>query len=119
MTKHIVIIASDFKGAEFIEECHNGGWQVTLVTKKKLLDRAWPWTAINDAKMVEDDAGVLDYVRAATNVAGSRQVDKLVGLDEFDVITAAMAREHLNLPGMSRSFALRFRDKLTMRNIAA
>lgn len=118
MTKHIVIIASDFKGAEFIEECHNGGWQVTLVTKKKLLDRAWPWTAISDAKTVDDDAGVLDYVRAATNVAGSRPIDKLVGLDEFDVITAAMAREHLNLPGMSRSFALRFRDKLTMRNIA-
>jgi len=67
---------------------------------------------------VEDDAGVLDYVRAATNVAGSRPIDKVVGLDEFDVLTAAMTREHLDLPGMSRSFALRFRDKLTMRNIA-
>ena len=118
MTKHIVIIASDYKGGEFIEECQNAGWQVTLVTRKKLLDSPWPWTAINDTKMVDDDADVMDYVRAATNVAGTRPVDHVVGLDEFDVITAAMAREHLDLPGMSSSFALRFRDKYTMRNIA-
>ena len=39
--------------------------------------------------------GVMDYVRAVTNVAGSRPIDRLVGLDEFDVMTAAMAREHL------------------------
>ncbi len=118
MQKHIVIIASDYKGTEFIEECQNAGWYVTLVTRKKLLDSSWPWTSIDAVKTVEDDAEVLDYVRAATNVAGSRPIDKVVGLDEFDVITAAMTREHLDLPGMSRSFALRFRDKLTMRNIA-
>lgn len=118
MQKHIAIIASDFKGVEFIEECHEAGWRVTLVTRKKLLDSAWPWTGIADVRQVENDAGVLDYVRAVTNLAGSIAVDKVVGLDEFDVLTAAMAREHLALPGMSRSFALRFRDKLTMRNIA-
>lgn len=118
MQKHIAIIASDFKGSEFVEECHTAGWHVTLVTRKKLLDSAWPWTAINDAKTVDDDAGVMDYVRAVTNLAGSRPIDKVVGLDEFDVLTAAMTREHLNLPGISRSYALRFRDKLTMRSIA-
>ncbi len=119
MQKHIAIIASDYKGGEFIEECQNAGWHVTLVTRKKLLDEPWPWTAIDDTRTVENDAGVLDYVRAVTNLAGSRKIDKVVGLDEFDVLTAAMAREHLNLPGMSRSFALRFRDKYAMRNIAA
>ena len=118
MQNHIVIIASDYKGSEFIEECQNAGWYVTLVTRKKLLDSQWPWTAIDAVKTVEDDAGVLDYIRAVTNVAGSKLIDKVVGLDEFDVLTAAMTREHLNLPGMSRSFALRFRDKLTMRNMA-
>lgn len=118
MKKHIVCIASEFKGNEFLEEAQNAGWHVTLVTRKKLLDQAWAWTAINDAKTVEDDAVPLDYVRAVTNVAGSRPIDKVVGMDEFDVLTAAMAREHLDLPGMSRSQALRFRDKLTMRHIA-
>ncbi|MBL8180309.1 MAG: ATP-grasp domain-containing protein [Blastocatellia bacterium] len=119
MDKNIVIIASDFKGGEFIEECHYAGWHVTLVTRKKLLDEAWPWTAINDAKTVPDDAQTGDYVRAATNVVGERPIHKVVGLDEFDVITAALTREHLQLPGMTSSYLRRFRDKLTMRNLAA
>lgn len=119
MSRYIVCIASEFKGNEFLEEAHNAGWHVTLVTRKKLLDEPWAWTAINDAKTVNDDAGVLDYVRAVTNLAGVHAIDRVVGLDEFDVLTAAMTREHLGLQGMSRSHALRFRDKLTMRNVAS
>lgn len=118
MKNHIVVLASEFKGNEFLEEAQNRGWHVTLVTRKKLLDYPWAWTAINDARTVDDDAGVMDYVRATTNVAGARAIDNVVGMDEFDVLTAAMTREHLNLPGMSRSDALKFRDKLTMRNVA-
>lgn len=118
MRNHIVVIASEFKGNEFMEEAQNAGWHVTLVTRKKLLDSAWSWTAINDARTVDDNGGVLDYVRAVTNILGSRPVDRVVGMDEFDVLTAAMTREHLDLPGMSRSHALRFRDKLTMRGVA-
>lgn len=118
MANHIVVIVSDFKGTEFIDEAHNAGWAVTMVTRKKLLDKPWPWTSINDTRTVSDDADVMEYVRAVTNVLGSSRVDRIVGLDEFDVLTAAMAREHLNMPGMTRSFALRFRDKYTMRNVA-
>src|SRR4051794_30753894 len=103
MQRHIVIIASDYKGTEFIEECHNAGWHVTLVTRKKLLDSPWPWASINEARTVADDAIGTDYVRATTNLAGTQPIDHIVGLDEFDVITAAMAREHFDLPGMSRS----------------
>jgi len=118
MSNHIVIIASEYKGNEFIEEASAAGWHVTLVTRQKLLDSHWPWASISDVKSVGNEAGVLDYVRAVTNLAGSRTIDRVVGMDEFDVLTAAMTREHLDLPGMSRSHALRFRDKLTMRDIA-
>jgi len=118
MAKHIVCIASEQKGNEFLEEAQNAGWFVTLVTRKKLLDSPWAWTAINDAKTVEDDALPVDYVRAITNIAGSRVIDRIVGLDEFDVITAALAREHLQIDGMDSSYLRRFRDKLTMRNLA-
>ena len=118
MKNHIVVIASEFKGNEFLEESQNAGWHVTLVTKANLLDYSWAWTSIDEVKTVEEDAKEMDYVRAVTNIAGSRVIDRVVGMDEFDVLTAAMAREHLDLPGMSRSEALRFRDKLTMRGIA-
>lgn len=119
MKNHIVCIASEHKGNEFLDEAQNAGWHVTLVTRKKLLDEPWAWTALNDVKTVEDNASPDEYIRAITNIAGDRKIDRVVGLDEFDVITAARAREHLLLGGMSSSRALRFRDKLTMRNIAS
>lgn len=119
MKPNIVCIASEHKGNEFLEEAQNAGWHVTLVTRKKLLDEPWLWTAINEVKTVEDDALPEDYVRAITNAAGSRPIDRVVGLDEFDVMTAARAREHLHLGGMTSSHALRFRDKLSMRHIAS
>lgn len=118
--KYIVCIASEHKGDDFLEECHEAGWHVTLVTREKLLDEAWVWTSLNGVKTVPDDAKTEDYVRAIVNIAGSQPVDRVVGLDEFDVLTAATAREHLQLEGgMSTSFALRFRDKLKMRNLAS
>jgi biotin carboxylase len=119
MTNHIVCIASEHKGNEFLEAAKDAGWRVTLVTRQKLLDSPWPWNAIDDVAPVEDNAQPVDYVRAITNLGGSRQIDRVVGLDEFDVITAALAREHLQLGGMTSSYLRRFRDKLTMRNLAA
>ena len=118
MKNHIVCIASEHKGNEFLEEAQNAGWRVTLVTRKKLLDSPWPWAAIDEIRSVEDNALPVDYVRAITNIAGSARIERVVGLDEFDVITGALAREHLQLGGMTSSFLRRFRDKLTMRNLA-
>ncbi len=118
MKNHIVCIASEFKGNEFLEECQNAGWNTTLVTRKKLLDEPWAWTSLNAVKSVGDDASPIDYIRAVTNLAANEPIMRVVGLDEFDVLTAAKAREHLQMEGQSGSFGLRFRDKLRMRNLA-
>ena len=119
MANHIVCIASEHKGNEFLETAHDAGWRVTLVTRKKLLDSPWTWSSIDDVKEVKDEGLPVDYVRAITNIAGSQTIDRVVGLDEFDVITGALAREHLQLPGLTSSYLRRFRDKLTMRNLAS
>jgi biotin carboxylase len=119
MNGHIVCIASEHKGNEFLEAASENGWYVTLVTRRKLLDEPWSWAAINDVRCVEDPATQDDYIRTVTNVAGTRRIDRVVGLDEFDIVTAARAREHLQIAGMSSSHALRFRDKLAMRYIAS
>ena len=118
MQNHIVVIASEHKGNEFLEECQNAGWHVTLVTRKDLLDYPWTWTSINEVKTVVGHAPPEEYVRVIANLAGQQPIDRIVGLDEFDVLTAAKAREHLQMEGLSNSFALRFRDKLRMRNLA-
>ncbi len=119
MKNHIVCIASEHKGNEFLEECHNNDWEVSLITRKSLIDEPWMWPCITNVRTVEEPAGVEDYVRAVANLAGSHHIDRIVGLDEFDVLTAARAREHLQIDGSSSSFVLRFRDKLVMRNIAS
>jgi biotin carboxylase len=116
--KNITCIASEFKGSEFLEECQKAGWHVTLVTREKLVKNDWPWTCLNEVKTVVDDAQPLDYVQAITDAARERAPHRVVGLDEFDVLVGAQAREHLQLGGLSVSQALRFRDKLFMRNIA-
>lgn len=119
MKKHIVCIASEFKGNDFFEECHENGWRVTLVTREKLLDEQWAWTSLSEVKTVSENAATEDYVRIVTNIAGARPVDRIVGIDEFDVLTAAKTREHLQIDGISNSYALRFRDKLRMRRLAS
>jgi len=118
MKNHIVCIASFFKGNEFFEECAEQGWLVTLVTRENLLDEAWAWTSLSQVKTVPEDAKQEDYIRAVTNIAGTQTIEKIVGIDEFDVLTAARAREHLQIEGMSSSYLLRFRDKLRMRKMA-
>lgn len=119
MKKHIVCIASEFKGNDFFEECHESGWRVTLVTRQSLLDEPWAWTSLSEVKTVGENAATEDYVRAVTNIAGTRPVDRVVGIDEFDVLNAAKTREYLQIEGISTSYALRFRDKLRMRQAAS
>ncbi|MGI8468930.1 MAG: ATP-grasp domain-containing protein [Pyrinomonadaceae bacterium] len=119
MEKHIVCIASEFKGNDFFDECRKANWRVSLVTREDLLDETWAWTSLNAVKAVKRSAKIEDYIRAVTNIAGGEPIDRVVGIDEFDVLTAAKAREHLQIEGISNLSALRFRDKLRMRNVAA
>lgn len=120
MKNNIVIIASEFKGNEFIEEAQKAGWHVTLVTREDLHDKAWTWTNLNEIVYVDKEAREEEYLQAVVKLAAKQPIHHVVGMDEFDVLPAARAREYLQIfKGLSRSHALRFRDKLTMRNIAS
>ena len=48
-------------------------------------------------------------------LARTRDIDRIVPLDDYDVETAAGLREHLRIPGMGDTTARYFRDKLAMR----
>ena len=58
--------------------------------------------------------------RAAQRVDGARgmQVDLIIPLDEYEIETAAVLRQHLQMPGTDVSAAHVFNDKLAMRNRA-
>ncbi len=111
---NIVCLATYFKGADFIRECKAHGCHVVLVTKEKMLREDWPRESLDDLIAVPNDAGPALFIDLLAFLARNRRIDRVVALEEFDVVTAALMREHLCLPGLSSSRAKVFRDKLSM-----
>src|ERR1051325_5194454 len=111
---NIVCLATYFKGTEFIRECKAYGCHVILVTKEKMLSEDWPRESLDDLIAVPNDAGPALFIDLLAFLARNRKIDRVIALEEFDVVTAALMREHLCLPGLSSSSAKCFRDKLSM-----
>ena len=111
---NIVCLATYFKGADFVRECKEHGCRVTLITKEKMLNEDWPRDSLDDLSAVPNDAGPALFIDLVAFLSRKAKIDRVVALEEFDVVTAALVREHLCLPGLSSSKAKVFRDKLAM-----
>ena len=111
---NIICVATFFKGGDFMRECKTTGANVILVTKEKMLDEDWPRDVLDEVFALPNDAPVELYLDLVCHIARTRMPDRIVALEEFDVVIAALAREHLCLPGMSSSAAKVFRDKYAM-----
>jgi biotin carboxylase len=111
---NIICFATFFKGGDFMRECQARGSHVILITKEKMMYEDWPRDVIEEIFAVPNDAPVELFLDLVSHIAKTRKVDRIVALEEFDVIIAALAREHLCLPGMTNSNAKTFRDKLAM-----
>ncbi|MGI9104994.1 MAG: ATP-grasp domain-containing protein [Pyrinomonadaceae bacterium] len=116
--RNIVCLASYFKGVEFIRECKRQHCRVFLVTKEKWREEDWPHESIDEFHTVPDEAEVDQLIHLVTQIARRYKLAGVVALEEFDVTTAGLIREHLRLPGMTSSGARLFRDKLAMRDTA-
>ncbi|MGH9904476.1 MAG: ATP-grasp domain-containing protein [Pyrinomonadaceae bacterium] len=110
----VVCLATYFKGVDFIRECKSHGCQVVLITKEKMLGAEWPRESLDDLIALPNDAEPELFIHLVSVLARQNKIDRVVALEEFDVITAAQVREHLYLPGMSSATARLFRDKLVM-----
>jgi phosphoribosylamine-glycine ligase len=111
---NIVCLATYFKGADFIRECKAHGCHVVLITKEKMLTEDWPRESLDDLIAVPNDAGPPLFIDLLAFLGRNRRIDRVIALEEFDVVTAALMREHLCLAGLSSSRAKIFRDKLSM-----
>jgi len=111
---NIVCFATFFKGADFMRECKALGCNVTLVTKEKMLHEDWPRDVLDEVFALPNDAPVELFLDLVAHIGKTRKPDRIVALEEFDVVVAALAREHLCMPGMSNSSAKTFRDKYAM-----
>lgn len=111
---HIICLATYFKGVDFIRECKSRGAQVVLITKEKMLGEAWPRESLDELIALPNDASPDLFIHLVSLLSRQNSIDRVVALEEFDVLTAAQIREHFCLPGMSSVTARSFRDKLAM-----
>lgn len=111
---NIVCLATYFKGSDFIRECKSLGCQVVLITKEKMLAEDWPRDSLDDLIALPNDAGPDLFIHLMSLLGRQTRIDRVVALEEFDVITAARIRDHFCMPGMTSATARLFRDKLAM-----
>lgn len=115
---NIICLATYFKGGDFIRECKRLGCQVVLITKEKMLQEDWPRDCIDNLVAVPNDADALLFIDLVAFLSREAKPDRVIALEEFDVMTAALIREHFCLSGMNSSTARTFRDKLRMAEAA-
>jgi len=111
---NIICLATYFKGADFIRECKTHGCRVVLITKEKMLNEDWPRESLEDLIALPNDAGPPLFIDLVAFLSRKAKADRIVALEEFDVVTAALVREHFGMPGLSSSNARVFRDKFAM-----
>ncbi|MEK6336928.1 MAG: ATP-grasp domain-containing protein [Acidobacteriota bacterium] len=111
---NVFCFATFFKGGDFMRECHARDCRVTLITKEKMLGEDWPRDVLDDLFAVPNDAPVELFLDLISHLATAEKPDRIVALEEFDVVIASLAREHLCVPGMNSVNAKTFRDKLSM-----
>ena len=114
----ILCLTSYEKGQEFIRACQAQGARVLLVTVEKLRDADWPREAIDEFFFTPAEIPAQALIHSVSYIARTRQIDRIVALDEFDMENAAALREHLRVPGMGLTTVRYFRDKLAMRGRA-
>lgn len=111
----ILCVSSYEKGQEFIRTCKALGCRVLLLTVEKLRSGSWPFECIDDVFTMPEDLPLQGLIYSVSYFARSRQIDRIVALDEFDMENVSALREHLRIPGMGLTTIRYFRDKLAMR----
>lgn len=111
---NFLCISTYFKGVEFLKSCKAEGNNVYFMTKKSLEHENWPWESIDETFYIEN-WNQEDVTKGIAYKFRSIKFDRFVALDDFDVEKVALLREHFRMPGMGRTTAHYFRDKLAMR----
>jgi biotin carboxylase len=116
--ERFLLLASYEKGADFMRQCAELGVRCTLLTLENLRAADWPREALEDLAAMPSGLGREQLINTVAWMARGRSFDRVVALDEFDLESAALLREHMRIPGMGLTTAACYRDKLAMRVIA-
>jgi biotin carboxylase len=114
-----LVISTFEKGQPFLRELAALGARVTFLTVNKLRDADWPKDILAEFLTMPEELTPQQTLNTVAYLARTRNVDRVVALDEFDMENAALIREHMRIPGMGLTTTRYFRDKLAMRKKAA
>ena len=115
----ILAISSYEKGQRFLRQVAEMGLHIQLLTVDDLRHADWPFKVLEELHTMPKGLTERQILNTITYLARTRRFDRVVALDEFDMHTAAVVREHMRLPGMGLTTTAHFRDKLAMRIEAA
>lgn len=122
MSHTIVCVSSYYKGYDFMEECHNLGNKVILITSESLREKNWPWHAIDETYYMPEvtpyEWNLDHFIKGFSYLMSMNKIAAVVALDDFDVEKAALIRETFRIAGMGQTTHRYFRDKLAMRQMA-
>jgi hypothetical protein len=99
-------------------QCKREGAHVILLTGESILAKPWARESIDELFALPDLYDRRAMINAVSYLARTRDITRMAPLDDYDVETVAMLREHLRVPGMGETTARYFRDKLAMRTRA-
>ncbi len=116
--ERFLCLASCEKGQDFLRQCAEMGVKTTLLTLETSREGDWPRDALEDLATMPAGLTGEQILNTVSWMARGRRFDRIVALDEEDLETAALIREHMRLPGMGLTTAGSFRDKLAMRAMA-
>ncbi|QMV18235.1 ATPase [Granulicella sp. 5B5] len=111
----ILCISSYEKGQAFLRQAAVLGCPVSLLTTEKLAGADWPRESLTGLHTMPVNLTPEQALPYITRLFRHNNYGRIVALDEFDMETASLAREHLRLPGMGQTAIRYFRDKLAMR----
>ena len=114
----VLFISSAYKGIPMMQQVKAMGLYVLLLTEEQHRAEPWDYESIDEIFFTPNLAKYQDVINTVSYLCRGRIINTIVPLDEFEVELVAMLREHLRLPGMGISAIRKFRDKLTMRELA-
>ncbi len=114
----LLFLTSDVKGFAAMRAAKRLGCHTLLLARQKDQLADWPRDSLDEVFFVPDLNDRRALLNAVSYLARTRVIDHVFPLDDFEVVTAAVLREHLRLPGLGVSLAQHFRDKLAMRTVA-
>ena len=114
-TERILCLSTYEKGQDFLRQCAESGVRPTLLTVDKLRHANWPREALEELATMPENLTAEQILNTVSWMSRGWLFHRVVALDEFDLETAALIREHMRLPGMGVSATAFYRDKLAMR----